>query len=816
MRLLGRLIFTLVLLSIAAALFAALPIERMRRFLTAAPPVVASAPPTDSAPLGTIVYPLDSQIWTSFPFSTTPQIVRLVTHADLPSEEARATPDGNWGYGIAYQVLSATGAVLRQDVIHLRAGLPLIRHPASGFLVPARVYVDGGLQPTWADETQLDMSGLAGPTEVRLRLASAEAPLAGASVRVYERFALAPGQATAAWDRLSDRDRAAIASVSALPASTLSTAEREQLLRNLWHRIGPRGSEGVGVSARRLVSVDDFSDWAETIGEAFDPSLRLSESRRTTFDVPQDGGIVRLTAVPLDPREEPSLLLRRYGPDGAPGEILSLPLTGPWVQRPLTSGLIEVSASVPVHLQSVLIEGESGTRDLLDEVDRLQVYHLQEPQPLVYDVTTVGDLPTPFRLKLRCTCAGRPSDDPPTVNYSITDVAGRRLAVGVIVIDAEPSDFDSLANFPDTVLTEQKEVYFNLPPGTAAVSLVSDDPVLAAAFVRPPDLPRRFRVPEEQDASGDSTPRDQTWFYLRPADWERMVDEDRAPLVVTPTRPPAINPDIAAGTYIWEQFFPEGDRTTTDVLVPRVASPIRAEGLSSAFVPVPRNATARVNLANRRMAGQVLAELAYLKDDGGVAQVRVLVDGTPVVTAVIEGTSGVVALPALPVGPHAIRVETSSEAAFYLSNVNDLDATFLRRRAFWLAAGTTTTFAIDKRGYSKETLSVEIFAVPGAAGRQTVKVRIEGVARAFGPFDGWTLADRDYSLRIGPEAPDAPVLGTPQTVGPARQIHFPLGADLPPGPYKVTLTIDGTDGLYAVLSRTSPDTLANRNTIVEE
>ena len=827
MRLLGRLIFSLVLLALGAALFAALPVDRIRVLLTATP-VVASAPPVETAPLGTIVYALDRQNWTSFPFSTPPQIVRLVTHADLPPEGVRDAPDGSWGYSIDYQVLSATGAVLRQDVIHLRAGLPLVRQPASGLLVPARIYASGILQPTWADETMLDVSGLGRPTELRLRLAGTEAPLAGASVRVYERWALAPGQATAAWERLSDRDRAAIAGVSALPASTLSPQERERLLRNRWHRIGPRGSEGVGISARRLVSVAEASDWVEKGKEAFDPDLRLSANRRATFEVPAGGGIVRLTAVALDRGAAPKLILRRLGRDGSPGKALSLPLASPSVQQRLEAGLIEVSASGPVLLQSVLLEGEGGIRDLLDELDRLQIYHLQGLQALSYDVTAVGDTPTPFRLNLRCICAGRPSDDPPTATYTITDAAGRSLVKGVIALDPEPSVFDSLADAPDTVLTEPEDVYFNLPPGTAAVSLVSDDPVLAAAFVRPPDLSRRVRVPEDQDRTDTDTPRGQTWFYLRPAGWGELVDQDRAPLVITPKRPPSGNPDIAAGNYTWERLLPDSDIGTSEILVPRSGGLVRTEGLAQAFVPIPPNAATRVTLASRRGAGLVRADLAYLKADAGSAQIRVLVDGTPLLTARIDGLSGVVALPALPAGLHAVTVEAEpvkagSGPAFFLNHVTDLGASYLRRRATWLAPGATT-FTVEKLGQAQETVSVDIFPVaipgavqvPGAEGRQTVKIRIEGAGRAIGPLAGWTLADRDYSLRIGPEAPDAPILGTGQTAGPARSFSVPLDADLPPGPYRITLTLEGEDGVYAVLSRTRPGILANRDTIVEE
>lgn len=522
-----------------------------------------------------------------------------------------------------------------------------------------------------------------------------------------------------------------------------------------------------------------------------------------------------MTATPLDPREEPELLLRHFGPDGAPGDIVSHPLTSAWVQRRLQAGLIEVSASVPVLLQSVLLEVEGATRDLMDELDRLQLYHLQGPQPLSYGVTTVGDTPTPFRLTLRCTCAGRPPDDPPTATYRITDAAGRRLAAGVIAVDTQPSVFDSLADAPDTVLTEPKEVYFNLPPGTAAVSLVSDDPVLAAAFVRPPDLSRRFRIPEDQDRSDDKTPRDQTWFYLRPAGWEQLVDEDRAPMVITPTRPRTSNPDIAAGTYTWERVLPDGERSASEILVPRSAAPNRTEGLSSAFVPMPRNATTRVNLANRRGAGQVRADLAYQKFDAGPAQISVLVDGTPVLTALVDGNSGVIALPELPAGSRAIRIETESDATFYISNVSDLPATYLRRRAIWLGPGATS-FTIEKLEQEQETVSVEVFPVPQAGERQTVTVKVEDAGREFGPLDGWTLTDREYSIRIGPEAPNAHVLGTALTVGPARNFFVPLDADLPPGPYKITLTLDGADGLYAVLSRTRPGLLAKRETIVEE
>ena len=99
----------------------------------------------------------------------------------------------------------------------------------------------------------------------------------------------------------------------------------------------------------------------------------------------------------------------------------------------------------------------------------------------------------------------------------------------------------------------------------------------------------------------------------------------------------------------------------------------------------------------------------------------------------------------------------------------------------------------------------------GVAARQIVAIAIEGgPERGLGPHAGFTLRERLYDIRRGPQPPDVRVLGVAGAVGPERALFLPLGPDLPPGRYRIRIRLaEGPEALLS-LTRTTPGTAERR------
>ena len=102
-------------------------------------------------------------------------------------------------------------------------------------------------------------------------------------------------------------------------------------------------------------------------------------------------------------------------------------------------------------------------------------------------------------------------------------------------------------------------------------------------------------------------------------------------------------------------------------------------------------------------------------------------------------------------------------------------------------------------------MSFNLHRPAGATGRVQLRVRIEGAADAgVGPFPTWTFRDRVFDVRPGDGA-GLPVLGTQaERVDPGQTFLFPVGADLPPGKYRVRIEPVGTVEGYLLFDRSLP------------
>ena len=734
------------------------------------------------------VYPLDTERWTTFPFSSRQTDVRLVSHADVASSAHQNAPDSRWHYAVAYQLLDGSGRVVAETVQHVRARITLMESPQGG-IEPAGFYADDTALTTFADATVLSLP--IGVLEVRARLISADPGIERVSLRVYERPVISEARLPILWRRLGEARREALAEGNVYPGRLLSEQERANLLRNRWAPVGPSGVKGADYRVRILYTRSEgepVSDPAPPL-----PGLRADGEHRLVLPLSEEGGPVRLSFAPLPGgAKQGRVEVRWYGRGHSERAMATVDWSAARPEHTLSfaGGLLEIVSPAAVAVRAFQVEGgEIAPRPL-----GVRLFRADAPDGVVFPILHVGRQPTPFRLVLRCLCR-----QPVTAVYALLDHQGRAIREGALSLAPQPSPYDRPVE-GDAGVSDPEEFFFNLPADVAALRLTASAPVLVTAYDRPPDVPRRFPIPEDTaDADGAAA----TWFYLRPTDAEARAADDRSLLIEVQARPPDAAMAIAPGG--WQSFVPEGDWLERPLLAPRAAMPVAAgegEGLGTVFTPLPEGAGIDLAFVDA-------AELLYVRPDGtsaveGSLRLRLFVDGRSVLDAPVAASWGRIALPAIPPGVHRVAVGASAPVRLFLNGVVPPSDHVVLRRAVRLPLGETSV-AIDKAEEGEEAVVIHVFPQPGAEGRQDIAVTMDGAGDPpLGPLRQWTARQRVYSLRLGPEPPDTLVLGAGGKAGPDRVIYIPLGEDVPPGRYRLRLSLASGPEPFIAFSRSVP------------
>ncbi len=90
-----------------------------------------------------------------------------------------------------------------------------------------------------------------------------------------------------------------------------------------------------------------------------------------------------------------------------------------------------------------------------------------------------------------------------------------------------------------------------------------------------------------------------------------------------------------------------------------------------------------------------------------------------------------------------------------------------------------------------------------------VAVRKPGMQRDF------THLERNFRVRCSPNAQGF-ALGSEQPVDSMTTAFFPIGSDIPPGTYRLTLQAKSSAGRYLQVSRTTPGPYEKKTFFVEQ
>ena len=764
------------------------------------------------------VYVLDQERWVEFPIPSQGNLLKVVSNANLDSQSVAQT-DTDWSYALRYQLADGLGRVLKDAVYHHRTAVSWYRPPGAKQPLTAAFYPAGQPVPADGRLLMINFGETAGAMRLRLRLASRAVGINSVVVRVYAREHLFEPPDAHRWQRTIRRQQEALAQASVYGLELLRESEQVNLLRLRWNPVGPLGIEGRDYHSQRLYSALDVE--AEPLRAPIPPAgLYVDRDLHGTLPIPEPAE--RITLEFLEPAQTPpatgskgtaiaataEVELLWQGPRPTQRATYRVPLSGSsstlWSEK-LGGGLLEVVAPRPLIVKATRHQAGGEALDLLPEPLYLRLYRLEPDQPLEFAITHVGGQPTFWRVDLRL---ATPDPAPTaTVRYEFLDARGGVLRQGTLALTGVASLYDSLigGNTPIERVSEAASYGFALPATVVRVRLTAASPVLANAYTRPPDLRRNVRVPEDYQPADRAKARGQpVWFPVLPLAAQAWMLEGRTALLSLQTRPPQRDPEVLAGRYDWQDYYPNGDWRGRYLLNPRdPQAPLREEALGAVFQPLAAGVPVRVDLRGPPGRLMVDASLLVLRDSDQPDPVRISVDGQPVYAGVLTLRRGELRLPPLPVGPRTIRVETAQPARWFINYTAGPAGSLVRRLAYRLDQ-QALEFVYAKTSAGVEVLSGVLQRPAGDNRRARLRVTVEMPGSAIlGPFSHPTVREWLYDIQFDTDSP-VPVLGTPsEQVGLGQRFFLPLGDDVPPGNYRVRIWLEESSG-YLALYRVVP------------
>ncbi|MDX1606068.1 MAG: hypothetical protein R3202_07725 [Candidatus Competibacterales bacterium] len=766
-----------------------------------------------------LTYTLHREDWLSVPLLGSDAPVRVLSNATLAGTPANFA-DARWRYALEYQLLDRSGDLIEARPYHHISRVVRYRDADSGEVRTALFYLEPRQILLSTRTLAIRPPAGAVAATLRLRLADSDPELPEVVARVYQQEQLPERELGVRWQRLNRTQQTEIARASLYGPELLQPQEIRNLMRRRWVPLGPSGIEGSDYQLRRLYVLDDPED-TPIDPEPIQPAgLVLDWGLAATVPLPEESSLV-LRAYPLEPDSAPPanpLQLFWYG-RGTRERLLAQLLPVPAWETPLplppmAGGLLELRSAEPLSVR-LFRRGPEGEQELIPEPDLLRLYQPGPGTTLEYAVTPAGDTPVPLRIDLR---VQRPSYAGQTVRYQLLDADGAVLGRGELVATVQPSRYDRLQRPPpQTRVSAPTRYHFALDPAVRTVRLEAPAPVLLAAYTRPPALSWLRLVPEDYQYRDGDTGGHPAWFPLRPRSALELIRADRAPLLALYPRPPETDPDVLAGRYRLENYYPEGDWRGRDLLNPRdPQAPLPDRARYAVFRTLAANRPQTLELRGQPGRRRIEPSLLYARDTEDPFRVQVRIDGQVVHAAQLSGRRGEVRLPPIPVGSHQLELD-STEPARWLINYAGAEPPAFSQRLAYRMAPEGLSFVHEKTTPTEEVLTGRWQVPADTTERSRLQVRIEARREADRvPSTSWTLLARDFDIAPDP-AEQVIVLGTrDQFVDAGRLFFLPLGDDLPPGRYRIRIRQTAGPPGYLSLYRLEPGTFSLRSFFTEE
>lgn len=785
-----------------------------------------------------LTYELGPDRWLTFDLPADVPVVRVMTTADLPLARRGDFPtplpdEVKWPYAVTYQLLDRRGHVLAERDAHQATRLSEYRDPDLDETINPSFYLGGELVPCDTRSLIIRLDEVEGAARLRLRLASMDQPLTRASARVYY-----PGEAASyklryLWRRLPAARVRSLARGNVFDAELLTEQEKLNLLRQRLAPLAPVGSDGRDYRQHELYVLREID--GEAVREAPLPAgLQVDQHRRAIIPLPEAGGTVRLEMRGLGgpAARAGEVRLHWQGKKLTRRETFVVPWDGQQAtfEKALEGGVLEVECAEALVVRAFLPAAKASGKRLRAEADEITpelittwTYLLQGDAAVEVPVQPSDD-PTPLRVDVRQVwpVGGKGERLPASeVVYEVLD-ASKVIRRGALKADEPASLYDRLHQHrQDRFVSEPKASYFAIPPGARRLRfLPTTTAVAVSVFNRPAKLAKAVNVPADYHRFNRDEVAQRSWFLMRAANHAALELKNRVPMLALQARPSDDDPDLLAGVFEWQDHLPGGNWRGRELLVPRdVRAPFRREALAVTFRKLRLDRVEKVTFAAEPGRLEVAPVLVLVREEEAPLTVQVYLDGQLHHRATVRAARVELPLPPLRLrrgAATAVRVTASRPVVVYLNQHDPGTRPAVVKRLAMRLGREGLVFDYDKSSAQEELLSLFLFQPHGGESRSVVRARLEGgAAPGFGPFASWTLRERRYEVSSPKGGPVAVLATSGEAADEGQTCFFPVGADLPPGRYRVRVELEGGPGGYVILARTTPGEYERRAFFLE-
>ena len=623
-----------------------------------------------------LCYTLEKDSWLAFRLPPLTEQVKIVTNANV---QGRNMVDARveLPYSLEYQLLDGDGEVVRASHYHHRSRISRYSDAESRQEVTAAYYFDGLLVPADERVATLDFTGLHSSRKIagiRLRLEEAGQQVSDVVLRLYVPAKPSEMSLDHLWQRLAVDRKNDLARGNVFGADFLSEQEKENLLRQMRQPLAPIGTQGADYSLRKLYVRKEI-ELAPPEEPLFRKGISFGSGTDVTLPVPEEGG--RLKFVISDdsggdvPPETP-VRLTWFGKNQE-REVRQILIYGGVTEYEdeFRGGLVELHATHPLAVQMLRMQAD-GEVDITPEPLLLRTFSIDDSKNLVYQLSHVGQQPTPLRISCRSVLLEGHGGVGGSVHYRLMDSQGSVAGEGDIMLPFELSRYDRIHADPSAArLSEPVTKYLRVAPHISAIELSSSGLTLINAHTRPPNLDKVVRVPEDYyQASVHDEERQMSWFPIMPVGFQELLGQQRAVSVAAQVRPPEYSPDLAEGNFLWEALPPETGGGH-HLLVPAEEKEYQRDSLPKViFHRLRPNEPQTLHLLSDHLLSEITPRLFFHRsEDGRPFSVRMEVDGRAYLQGVYQGKSGLIDLPPIAEGPHHLTVTVPSSVSLYMSHI---------------------------------------------------------------------------------------------------------------------------------------------------
>lgn len=761
------------------------------------------------------IYPLETNRWLEFDIPNHTQIARLISNASISSAPT-AGPDVRWPYAIEYQLLGSQGRTNASGVYNFKAEHIVFLDQQSGRPIEVNSYLEHRLTPLDGRDwmLNLDEPAAAHAQVLRLRLLSRHPDLLEVGVRVYFRAAVPERKLPHLWDRLSEDQKRDLARGNVYSFDGLNAQEKYCLLRYHWAVAAPEGIPGRDFERRTLFTRDDterlqeVKNWVPS-GLAVDAdhwgvlpitnAPGASPLQFVDFAAAAGTGVVSTTLLwhgERQPRIQTNYL-RWSG-------------TNRTVFAPDRDGYLEIRSSRPVYVRAFQA-AQGQTNEITPEPDHILTFMCSPTNSVEYDVDHVGQEPTLFRVDLRRSLpsTNSPLTAPAVVHYTLLAENGKILQGADVTLTNGFSPYDWLViNNNLTNVTVPQSLCFHLPSTVRALRVSTPrDPLFVNAYSRPSQLAKTVRVPEDYRPVKPPVPPQPSWFTIRPRDDLQRRETGQTAIVCAQTPPPTCDPLVQAGQYEWDSFLPNTEARGQMILLPPTDSgPPRPDSLPFSYFPVAVGSEQQVRFQAQPALPQVEPTLMLIFTNRSSGSVTVTLDGQTVLDNRLDTPVTAVRLGDVNAGEHRLSISATRPVSAYLNCVEGATNTAYLQRFCTIATSNVLAFNYVKRQADAEFLVLWVFS-PVTTNPQPFAVRLRlktATPAGIGPFSQLTFTERDAQVTPGRVSGTWLVAGAPAQLDEGEPVFFPIGPDLPPGPYRIEVSVAGASPHWLTLCRTTP------------